>query len=254
MNSTGTGIVVVICTFGAALLGIFLRSRLPPDHLDGDSKDVVKLVMGLVATMAALVLSLLISTAHTTYDAQGGEIEKLGVNVFELDRTLARFGPQAEEARSLLRSLVAHDIARTWPKKGSQGMAYASAQLIAEGDHLFTAVAALPTSTPLEQLGKSHAFTLLNSIGETRRLMTVQARASLSRFVLSVLVCWLALLFFGFGLFARFNTTVIAALVAGAVSVATACVLILEMSQPYSGWMTISGAPLVEALQQIQPR
>ena len=69
-----------------------------------------------------------------------------------------------------------------------------------------------------------------------------------------MLVCWLTLLFFGFGLFARLNTTVVVALIAGAMSVATACVLILEMNQPYRGWMEISGAPLREALQQIQPR
>jgi hypothetical protein len=254
MNSTGTGIVVFICTFGAALLGIWLRERLPPEHLDGDPKDVVKLIMGLVATMAALVLSLLISTAHTTYDAQGAEIEHLGVDVFQLDRTLGQFGPQAAEARLVLRNLVADDIARTWPQKGGQRTTYASKRLIAEGDQLFAYIAALPTDTPVERLAQSRALSLLSSLSETRRLMSVQTRASLSWFVLSVLVCWLALLFFGFGLFARFNTTVVVALIAGAVSVATACVLIIEMSQPYSGWMIVSGAPIREALQQIQPQ
>ncbi|HEY7995791.1 MAG TPA: hypothetical protein VIE14_02950, partial [Steroidobacteraceae bacterium] len=71
-------------------------------------------------------------------------------------------------------------------------------------------------------------------------------------FILGVLVCWLTLLFFGFGLFARLNTTVVAALLAGALSVATACVLILDMNQPYRGWMQISSVPLREALAQIQ--
>jgi hypothetical protein len=254
MSSTQTGIVVFICTFGAALLGILLRRRLPPDHLDGDSKDVVKLVMGLVATMAALVLSLLISTAHTAYNAQEAEIEQLGVHVFQLDHLLSRFGPQGAQARSVLRSLVAHDIARTWPQKGTEAIAYAPAQLIAEADQLFADIAALPTSTNLEQLGQSRALSLLSSISETRRTMSVQSHGSLSWFVLSVLVCWLALLFFGFGLFARFNTTVMVALIAGAVSVATACVLILEMSQPYKGWMTVSSAPIREALEEIQQR
>jgi hypothetical protein len=254
MSSTQTGILVFACTFGAALLAIFLRKRLPPDHLDGDSKDVVKLVMGLVATMAALVLSLLISTAHTAYDAQEAEIEQLGVHVFQLDHLLSRFGAAGAPARSRLRTLVAHDLARTWPPKGATAATYAPTELIAEADQLFADIAALPTGTNIEQLGQSRALTLLISISETRRLMSAQTHASLSWFVLSVLVCWLALLFFGFGLFARINTTVVVALIAGAVSVATACVLILEMSQPYKGWMTVSSAPIREALDEMQQR
>jgi hypothetical protein len=204
--------------------------------------------------VAALVLSLLISTAHTAYEAQQAEIEQLGVNVFQLDRTLGRFGPPAQEARTLLRSVVAHDIARTWPQKGADRLDYAPAQLVAEGDHLFDAITALPASTALEQLAHSRALTLLSRIAETRRLMTVQSHGSLPWFVLAVLVSWLTLLFFGFGLFARLNSTVVIALVAGAASVATACVLILEMNQPYRGWMQISAAPIREALQQIQQR
>lgn len=254
MSSTVTGIFVFACAFGAALFGIFLRSRLPADHLDGDSKDVVKLVMGLIATLTALVLGLLISSAHSAYDAQEAEVEQMGVNIFQLDRALGRFGPQGEEARSVLRSLVTHDIARTWPQHGADRLAYATGQLIAEGDHLVEEIAALPTSTGGEQLAQSRALTLLSRIAETRRLMTVQSHGSLSWFVLSVLVSWLALLFFGFGLFARLNTTVVVALVAGAMSVATAYVLILEMNQPYRGWMQISGAPVRDALQQIQPK
>ncbi len=252
MNSTQTGIVVFICTFGAALLAMYLRGKLPPNHLDGDSKDVVKLVMGLVATMAALVLSLLISTAHTAYDAQEAEIGQLGVHVFQLDHVLAGFGPPGAKARSVLRNLVADDLARTWPQKGAAPSVYAPAQQIAEADQLFADIAALPASTSVEQMAQSHALSLLSSLSETRRLMSVQSRASVSWFVLLVLVCWLTLLFFGFGLFARLNRTVVIALIAGAVSVATACVLILEMSQPYRGWMTVSSAPIREALQQMQ--
>ena len=82
MSSTLTGLLVFTCTFGAAILGILLRARLPAHHLDGDSKDSVKLVIGLIATMAALVLGLLISSAHTAYDAQEAEIQQLGVHLY----------------------------------------------------------------------------------------------------------------------------------------------------------------------------
>ena len=129
---------------------------------------------------------------------------------------------------------------------------YAPAQLQAEGEQLYERIAGLSANTTLEHMGQSRALSLLASIGETRRTMSEQARGSLSWFILGVLVCWLTLLFFGFGLFARLNTTVVVALLAGALSVATACVLILDMNQPYRGWMQISSVPLREALAQIQ--
>ena len=248
MSSTETGLLVFACTFGAALLAIYLRSRLPPEHLDGNSTDVVKLVMGLIATMAALVLSLLISSAHTAYDAQETEVRQLGVHVFQLDRLLVQFGPRGAEARSLLRKLVADDIVRTWPANPAKPAPYATPQLQAEGELLFERIAGLSAKTTAEQVGQSRALSLLASIGETRRTMIEQARGSLSWFILGVLVCWLTLLFFGFGLFARLNTTVVIALMAGALSVATACTLILDMNQPYRGWMQISSVPLREAL------
>ena len=54
---------VFACVFGAAMLGLFTGHALPAHHLSQDSKDVVKLGTALIATMAALVLSLLISSA-----------------------------------------------------------------------------------------------------------------------------------------------------------------------------------------------
>jgi Protein of unknown function (DUF4239) len=252
MSSTETGLLVFACTFGAALLAMYLRKKLPPDHLDGDSKDVVKLVMGLIATLTALVLGLLISSAHTAYDNQEAEIRQLAVHVFQLDRILVHFGPQGVEARSLLHQLVADDIARTWPAKHAQPAPYAPAQLQAEGEQLFEKIAGLSANTTLEHAGQSRALSLLATIGETRHTMSAQARGSLSWFILGVLVSWVSLLFFGFGLFARLNTTVIMALVAGAVSVATACLLILDMNQPYRGWMQLSSVPLREVLVQMQ--
>jgi hypothetical protein len=251
MSSTLTGTLILGCTFGAALLGIVLRTKLPADHLEADSKDVVKLVMGLVATMAALVLGLLISTANTSFNAQEAEIQQLGVHLYQLDRILVQFGPDATEARKLLRSLVAADVERTWPKDSTPTAVHAPLRLRVQAEQLYEQIASLSPTTNLERLAQTRALEIFTGIGETRRLMSEQARGSLSWHVLFVLVCWLMLLFFGFGLFARFNTTVVIALLAGALSVATACLLILDMNQPYSGWVQISSAPLREALEPL---
>ncbi len=252
MNSTIGSLAAFGCVFAAALAAIFIRVRLPPHHFEGDSKEFVKLVLGLVATITALVLGLLISSAHTEYDAQESEVQQLGVHLYQIDRILAHFGSRSPEQRELLRRLVAGDIARIWPDGGGSSAAlYAPLSVQQDAEQLFDGIASLEPKTDLERMGQSRALQLLSSVGETRRLLVAQSHGSLSWPFLVVLISWLTVLFFGFGLFARFNATVVAALFVGAASVAGAIFLILEMNQPYGGWMQISSAPLRDALVQM---
>src|SRR4249919_1665704 len=104
--------------FGAALFGFFLRTVLPEHNLSADSKDVVKLGMGLVSTMAALVLGLLIASAKSSYDAQSAALMDNSAKVVLLDRVLSHYGPETKETRELLRASVLHILDRTWPKTG----------------------------------------------------------------------------------------------------------------------------------------
>ena len=104
MSSVAIGLIVFACVFGGALLGIFLRGVLPPHHLSAGSKDIVRLGMGLVATMAALVLGLLVASAKGSYDSQSNELTQYSANVVFLDRLLAHYGPEARGARDQLRA------------------------------------------------------------------------------------------------------------------------------------------------------
>src|SRR5205085_7733194 len=106
MSSVAIASVVFGCSFGAALIGMVLHVKLPDHHLDGDSRDVVKLVMGLIATMAALVLSLLIASANSSYDRQSSELKTLSTNILLLDRALKFYGTGAKEARDGLRQAI----------------------------------------------------------------------------------------------------------------------------------------------------
>jgi hypothetical protein len=251
LNSTLISLLAFGCTFCAALMAIFIKNRLPAHHLEGDSRELVKLVLGLIATMTALVLSLLISSAHSAYDAQESELQQLGVHLYQVDRILAHFGPEAVEERALLRRILAADIARTWPNDGEGAATYLSLSAQQEAERLFDGIASLSPKTDLQRFGQSRALQLLASAGETQRLLVTQARGSLSWPFLFVLVSWLTVLFFGFGIFARFNAMVIVSLVVGSLSVAGAIFLILEMNQPYAGWMQVSSAPLRDALAQM---
>ena len=107
MSSLEISFITLAVVFGGALLGIALRAVLPEQQLTGESRDVVKLGMGLIATMAALVLGLLIASAKSSYDTQNAELTEMASKAVLLDRILAHYGPEAKEARDMLRSSVA---------------------------------------------------------------------------------------------------------------------------------------------------
>jgi len=118
VSSFAIASVVFGCSFGAALIGIVLHIKLPDHHLDPDSRDVVKLVMGLIATISALVLSLLIASASSSYDRQSNELKALSANILLLDRTLKFYGPGAKEARDGLREAIVQTHHRIWSPEG----------------------------------------------------------------------------------------------------------------------------------------
>src|SRR5260221_1253931 len=120
MSAIAVASIVFACVFGGALLGMFLRAALPETHLSSDAKDVVKLGMGLIATMAALVLGLLIASAKSSYEAQSSGLEQISVDLVLLDGMLAHYGPEAKETRDLLRRTVAFALERVGPKEGSR--------------------------------------------------------------------------------------------------------------------------------------
>lgn len=251
MNATWISLAAFGCTMITALAAIFIRERLPAHHLKGDSQEFLKLVLGLIATITALVLGLLISSAHSNFEAQQAEVQHLSVDYYQIDRILDRFGADAVDDRTLLHNLIASDIERIWARNQGGTPKYAPLWVEREGGRLFDGIAILPAKTDLERFGQSRALQLLTSVAETRRLMAEQSQGSLSRPFLVVLISWLAVLFFGFGLFTRINATVLVALIVGSLSVAGAIFLILEMNQPYGGWMQVSSTPLRDALAQM---
>ena len=120
MSAMAIGSIVFACVFGSALLGLFIGAALPEHHLSQDSKDVVKLGMGLIATTSALVLGLLIASAKTSFDTQNDEVKQAAANIVLLDRALAHYGPETKGARDLIRRAIAFRLATTWPEDGSR--------------------------------------------------------------------------------------------------------------------------------------
>src|SRR5215467_6439614 len=111
MSPIASSLLVFLCVFGGAILGITLRSVLPEHHLSGETKDVIKAAIALIGTMSALVLGLLVASAKGTYDTQKDELTSLSAKVGLLDRVLSHYGPEAGEARRLLKEAVVETLA-----------------------------------------------------------------------------------------------------------------------------------------------
>src|SRR6185295_1937458 len=99
MNPTVVGMVVFACTLGGALVGHWLRTTLPEHYLDDESKDTVKLGIGLVATMTALVLGLVTASAKSSFDAVDTAVKRTATDILAIDRLLARYGSETGELR-----------------------------------------------------------------------------------------------------------------------------------------------------------
>ena len=244
-----TAAILFIGLVGVALLGRRVRRYLPEDHLSADSKDAVKLAMGLVATMTALLLGLLISSAKGTYDTVRSEVMQMVSKVEFLDRVLALYGPEAATARGELRDGVADAVRRMWPEERSGPAQLAPNEQM--GDAFYVAVHHLSPHDDSQRALKTEAATLMVDLGQLRSLLQVQAIPSISRPLLIALVSWLVVIFLGFSVVAPPNATTTLALVASAFSVACAVFLILELDHPLSGLIRIPSGPMVSVLNHL---
>jgi hypothetical protein len=241
--------ILFVVLVGVALLGRRVRRYLPGDHLSADSKDSVKLAMGLVATMTALLLGLLVSSAKGTSDNVRGEVMQMASKIAFLDRVLALYGPETAGARGELRDAVADAVRRMWPSERR-----ASAQLAANeqlSDAFYVTIQRLSPHDDTQRALKTQAATLMVQLGELRSLLRAQAMPSISRPLLIALVSWLIVIFFGFSVVAPPNATTTLALVAAAFSVACAVFLILELDHPFAGLIRIPSEPMINVLNQL---
>ena len=246
MNTLATSAIVFACVFGGSLLGFGLRVVLPEDHLSPVSRDLVKLGMGTIATMTALVLGLLVASAKNSYDTQSRELTEMSAKVILLDRVLSHYGPEAKEARDLLKAVVSRFIERTWSKEMSRhSMAEPTAS---QAEPLYDKVQGLVPANEVQRALQNRALNIAVDIGQMRWLMVEQGYSLVSMPLLVVVVFSLAITFISFGLHAPPNGTILTTFFLSALSVSGVMYLILEMYTPFGGFIQISDAPLRAAL------
>ncbi len=246
MYPTIVGLIVFLCTFGGALLGMWLRTTLPDHHLDAESREVVKVGIGLIATMTALVLGLVLASAKSTFDSMDSAVKTTAVEVLTLDRLLARYGPEAGEIRKGLQHGLVARIDMIW-SQGSPTPARLDPMRSGAGAQAEALPNAIRTLTPRDDAQRAlqaRAMDLAEALLQTRWLVLAGSETSVPLPFLIILIFWLTITFTSFGLFAPRHATVLVVLFVCALSVGSAVFLILELDTPFDGLLRVAADPL----------
>ena len=251
MSSVTIALIAFACIFGGALAGLFMQGFLPEHHLRSESKDAVKLGAGLIATMAALVLGLLVGSAKSSFDTANEGLTQGAAKVIMLDRVLARYGPETRDARDELRRSVANGVALLWPKENTASAGFKAVEGATGMERVGEKLQQLSPQTELQRSIQSQALQIGTDLQQSRWLLIEQEHNSLPIPFLVILIFWLTILNITYGLLAPRNLTVVAVLLVCAVSLAGALFLILEMNSPLEGMIKVSSAPMRNALEHL---
>src|SRR3974390_626212 len=199
MNPTLISALLFGVLFGSALLGLRLQRLLPDHHLSKETKEAVGIGMGSVATMAALVLGLLVAFTTGAWETKKTEIMGIAAKVVYLDQLLANYGPETAESREVLRGALRNAIVRIWP--AAQVATGISAPASAWSETLPKAIQKLSPRDSAQHTFKKQAARLANELGQMRWLLFERTESSISGPFLVLMAFWLALTFVSGGLF-----------------------------------------------------
>jgi hypothetical protein len=250
-SSLTLGLISAGCIFGGVLLGLLLRGLLPDYHLRDESKDTIKLGAGMIATVSALVLGLLVASAKNAFDTTEEEITQRAAKIVFLDRLLADYGSETKATREQLRRTVAASIEMLWPNEqtGASGL-NAYERMNGMQVTQMTLLKVTPTTDAQRQLFAT-AQQIITDLRQSRWLLIQRGQRAIPIPFLVVLLFWLTTLHVSFGLFAPRNATVISVLLISALSVSGAIFIILDMTHPLQGVIKVSSGPMRTALEHL---
>jgi hypothetical protein len=246
-------LLVFALVFGGALAGMAVRPLLSEHHLHADSRDAVKLTAGLIGTLTALVLGLLIASAKNTFDQKTNQVRQLTATIVFMDDLLAQYGPEAASLRQLLRQSIPPLADRVWREQPGRASKPAGFQSSAEAWVFENALERLSLSNDTQRSLQSRVVQAFADAARIRLQLFTQAGGSIPSPFLVIMVFWLSAIFVSVTLFARPNLVVTISLLVCALSFAGAIFLVLELDDPFTGLMGISSATLRSALLPLGP-
>jgi hypothetical protein len=242
---------IFLISFVSIASGFGLGMALPGTRLNQETREVVRLGTGLLVTLAAVLISLMIASAKNSYDTQDAHFRQLSAHLVLADQLLSQYGPEAVEIRKMMRQAVPAAIDRIWHEKATsspQSNAF-SANSLAE--QFNNAIDRLTPATDAQRAIKARILQASADIANTRLMMFADGDNPILTPFLLILIFWLTVIFTSFGLFVEPGPVAVTALLVFALSVSSALFLIADLSQPYAGLMQISREPLRTVLSPL---
>lgn len=229
------------------MIGMALRRHIAADRLDASAKEVIRLGAGFLATLSAVLISLMIASAKDSYDSQNAHFRTLAAYLVETDQLLVQYGPEATEVRILMRQALPAAVDRIWREKrsGVQDSAFTAASL---AEQVSGAIEAFSPNNDAQRALKRRLERASSSIADTRLLMFADGETAIQPPFLLILMFWLAVVFASYSLFVEPSRVVVAALLIFALSISSALFLVADLSQPFVGLMQIPKEQLQHAL------
>ena len=252
MTSGWVFLVTFASTMAGAGFGMVLRTRLPAAYLSPEIKEVVRLGAGLLSTLAAVVISLMIASAKSSYDTQDAHFRQLAAHIVLVDQLLAHYGPEAVEIRKLMRQAVPITLDRIWREQAARIPANSAFSTSSGAEQLFQAIETLSPANDEQRMLKLRIAQAGTDIANARLLMFSDVDTPIMTPFLLILVFWLTVIFTSFSLFVEPGPVIIAALLVFALSVSSALFMVADLGQPFAGLMQISNQPLRHALGSIE--
>jgi hypothetical protein len=252
MSPIIVGVVTFACAFGAALAGMVISDLVPKHHVSSESRTAVNISIAMVGTLTALVIGLLVSSAHSSFSQKETELRNGAAKIILLDRTLREYHAPNNNIRDLLRQTVVERIQQLWPEAAAGNFAPAALTPGDGAETLRERILALAPENDAQRWLKSQALDISSEIEALRWQAFERIGGAIQRPFVVIVVFWLGVIYLSFGLFAPRNASVLVALFLSALSFAGAIYLLLALDRPYSAPIKLTSAALEMALDQIQ--
>jgi hypothetical protein len=253
MSDVAVGLLISLCVFLGALAGMQLHHLIAPRHRTAETREVVRLGIGMISVLAALVLGLLTASAKRTFDDAERNIGSYATDIVQLDRTLRHFGEAADPIRASLLRYTDEAVRRTW-SDSKPTLPLEDSDAGALLDRITHQILALKTQDDDQRWVRAQALEISARLLHTRGTILMNQRGTISPILLGVVAMWIAVIFAGYSLNAPRNGAVVVAFLICSLSIGAAIFLILDMDSPFNGTIMVSGEPLKSALAHLQSR
>lgn len=252
MNEITAGLLVAACVFAGSIVGLLLYPLLPKHHQTTETRDAIRLGIGMISILASLVLGLLTASAKGTFDNADQQIRAYSADLILLDHTLRDYGSDADGIRKMLLQYTDYAVRTTWPEdpsfKPEPLENKQEGELLDQSMH---EILALKPITDEQRWLRNHALEIAATLVHTRWSMIVSQQGSVSPILIVIMVAWIFIIFVSFGMNAPRNATVAGAFLLCALAIGASIFLTLEMDTPFAGVIMISSGPMKSALTHL---